>query len=124
VTKDHRRRWTGFAVALTVTFTVWDAQQIGFSTPVGSLLPIKNLVALRMMRPEQKAPPVLASLRASIQTNSSRKQATGSPRTFDDSNCFRYALALPGDWLNDLCSQPKSGESTRGPPRMDPPTLC
>ncbi len=120
-TKDRRRRWTGLAVALTVTFTVCDAHQIGLSPAGGFLLPSKSFASLRMMRPEQKATPILASLRISNPALISRKQAPGAPRYFDDSKCFRYALSLPEGWLNPLCPQPKSGESTRGPPRMDPP---
>jgi hypothetical protein len=124
VTKDRRRTWTGLAVALTVTFTVCDAQQIHLSPSEGFLLPIKNLVSLQMMRTEQKAPPILAPFRISNQIFASRKPAPGTPRHFDDSKCFRYALILPDCWLNPLCSQPNSGESTRGPPRMDPPIFC
>ncbi len=63
VTKERMRRWTGFAVALTVTFAVCDAQQIGLSPSDGSLLSLKTLTSLRMVRPEQKAPPVIAPLR-------------------------------------------------------------
>jgi hypothetical protein len=124
VTKDRRRRWTGLAVALTVILAVCDAQQIGLSPSDGFLLPIQNLASLRMMRPEQKAPPILAPLRVSNQAFASRKQASGAPRNFDGSKCFRYALISPGCYLNTLCPQPNSGESTRGPPRMDPPTFC
>ena len=107
-------------MALIVTFTVCDAQQIGLSPSDASLLQ-KNLAAVRTVRPEQKTPPVLAPLRVSNQAFASRKQASGTPRYFDGSKCFRYALIPPGGWLNTLCSQPNSGESTRGPPRMDPP---
>jgi hypothetical protein len=124
VTTERRRRWTGLAVALTVTFTACDAQQIGLSPSDGFLSPNKNLASLRMMRPEQKAPPVLAPLRVFNQAFASRKQVSGTPRSFDESKCFRYALLSPACRLNTLCSQPNSGESTRGPPRMDPPIFC
>lgn len=72
-----------------------------------------------MMRPEQKAPLVLVPLRVSDQALANRKQATSTLR-YDDSQGFRYALILPGCWLNTLCSQPNSGERTRGPPRPAP----
>ena len=77
-----------------------------------------------MMLPEQKAPPILSPLRLSDQAYTSRKQASANPRFFDGSKQFRYALHLPACWLVALCPQPKSGETTRGPPRMDPPVSC
>jgi hypothetical protein len=77
-----------------------------------------------MVRPEQKAPPMLSPLRLSDQTYGSRKQAPGTPRSYDGSKYFRYALSLPFVSMVALCPQPKSGETTRGPPRMDPPLLC
>jgi hypothetical protein len=124
VTKERRRRWTGFAVALTVTFTVCDAQQIGLSPSGSLLLPIKNPASMRMMIPEQKAPPVLAPWSISNQAFVSRKQSAGAPRYFDGSKCFRYALISPRCWLHTLCSQPNSSENTRGPPRRGPPLFC
>jgi hypothetical protein len=124
VTKERMRRWTGFAVALTVTIAVCDAQQIGLSPSDGSLLSLKTLTSLRMVRPEQKAPPVIAPLRFSNQAFASRKQAAGTFRYFDGSKCFRYALISPGAWSNALCSQVNSDKRTRDPPRMDPPFFC
>jgi hypothetical protein len=112
------------AVALTVTFTACDARQIDLSPSDGFLLPINNLACLRMMRPEQKAPPALAPMRISNQAFASRKQAPGPFRYFDDPKCFGDALISPGCWLNTLCPQPNSGESTRGPPRRDPLIFC
>ena len=111
-------------VALTVTFTVCDAQQIGLSPSDGSSLAIKYLASWRTVRPVQKAPPILAPLRVTSQSFASRKQATGTPRYFDVSKCFRYALVSPACGLKGLSSQQKSGETTRGPPRMDPPISC
>ena len=111
-------------MALTVTFTVCDAQQIGLSPSGPLLLPIKNLASLRTMPPEQKAPPVLGPLSNSNQAFVSRKQAAGTPRHFDGSKCFRYALISPRCWLHTLCSQPNSGENTRGPPLRGPPFFC
>jgi hypothetical protein len=111
-------------MALTVTFTVCDAQQVRLSSPEDFLLPIKNFVSLRMMRTEQKAPLILAPFRISNEIFASRKQGAGTPRNFGGLKNFRYALLLPDCWLNPLCPQPNSGESTRGPPRMDPPIFC
>jgi len=107
-------------MALIVTFTVCDAQQIGLSPSDASLLQ-KNLAAVRTVRPEQKTPPVLAPLRVSNQAFASRKQVAGAPCHFDGSKCFRYALIPSYCWLLILCPQPNSGESTRGPPRGAPP---
>jgi hypothetical protein len=111
-------------VALTVTLTVCDAQQIGLSPSEGSLLSLKNMASWRTMLPEQKTPPAIASLRVSNQALVSRKPATGTLRYFDGSKCFRYALISPGAWWNSLCSQTSSGKRTRDPPRMDPPIFC
>ena len=124
VTKERGRRWTGLAVALTVTFTVCDAQQIGLSPSVAFLPPDKNPALLRMMRPEQKAPLLLVPLRVSDQALVNRKQPTGTLRHDDDSHGFRYALILPGSLLTTLCSQLNSGERTRGPPREAHPIFC
>jgi hypothetical protein len=124
VTKERRRRWTGFAVALTVTFTVCDAQQMGLS-PSGSLLSTtKNLAFMGTVRPEQKTPPALTPLRLVNEAFVSRKQVSGTPCSFDGARCFRYALATPDSWFKPLCPQPNSGESTRGPPRGGPSLLC
>jgi hypothetical protein len=120
VTKECRRKWTGLAVALTVTFTVCDARQIGLSPSGGIPLPIQNGASLQMMRPEQKAPPLFAPLRVSNQAFASRKQASGTLRHFDGAKCFQYGLISPACRLNTLCPQPNSGESTRGPPRRGP----
>jgi hypothetical protein len=124
VTKERRRKWTGLAVALTVTFTVCDAQQVGLSPSAIFLLASKNYFALRMMRPEQKAPPILAPMRVSNQAFASRKQAAGIPRQFNGLHFFRYALISQNCGLDALISQPNSAEKTRGPPRLGPPFLC
>jgi hypothetical protein len=123
VTEERRRKWTGFAVALVVTFTVCDAQQIGLSPSGGISLP--TLVAtVRTVLPEQKTPPVLVPMRLFNEAFASRKQASTTPRPFDGSRGFRYAWIQPDCWLNAPGSQPNSGQITRGPPRMDPPISC
>jgi hypothetical protein len=111
-------------VALTVTFTVCDAQQIGLSPSGGLLLPIQKLVLLRSVRPEQKTPPAMTPLRVCTEALVSRKQFSGTPCSYNDINRFRYALISADSWLQPLCPQPKSGETNRGPPRMDPPFSC
>ena len=124
MTHERRRKWTGLAVALTVTFTVCDAQQIGFLPSDGFLLPGKNLALLRMVRPEQKAPSLLAALSAGNQAFASRKQAAGAPGYFNAAKCFRYALITPACWLRVLGLRFNSCESPRAPPLMDPPIFC
>ena len=114
----------GFAVSLTVTFTVCDAQQIALSPSGAPLSPTENLATLRTVRPEQKTPPVLAPLRVSDQSLASRKQIVGTPRYFDSSKCYRYSLIPARCWLKSLSSQLNSGQTTRGPPLMDPPHFC
>lgn len=124
LTPERRRRWTGFAVALTVTFTVCDAQQISLSPSAADLLSLASHVSVRTILPEQKAPPVLSPLRITLQTNASRKQGSVPVRAFDGSKCFRYSLVAPPSWLNNLSSQAYSGKRTRDPPLMDPPIFC
>jgi hypothetical protein len=123
VTKECRRKWTGFAVALTVTFTVCDAQQIGLSPSDGLALPYK-IALMHSVRPEQKTPPTLTPLRVCSEAFVIRKQVSGTPRAYDRSNGYRYAFVSSDSWLKPLCPQPNSGETNRGPPRMDPPISC
>jgi len=87
-------------------------------------LPINTLAFLRPVLPEQKTPPVLAPVRLLNEAFVCRKQVSGTPRYSDNSNCYRYSLISPYAWFKALCPQPNSGESTRGPPLMDPPILC
>ena len=124
ITKERRRRWTGFAVALTVTLTVCDAQQIALSPSGGLSSPLGNLAVMHSARPEQKTPPALTPLRVCNEAFVIRKQVAGTPRTYDRSNGFRFAFISSDSWLKPLRPQPNSGETNRGPPRMDPPTLC
>jgi hypothetical protein len=63
-------------------------------------------------------------MRISSQFFASRKQISSSPRSFDGSKTFRYALLSPDCRFNALCPQPNSSESTRGPPRRGPPIFC
>jgi len=123
VTEERRRRWIGFAVALTVTLTVCDAQQVALPSGA-SLLSRVNIAALQTMLPEQKAPPAILNLSVFNQAYASRKLANGPFRYFDGSKCCRYALIPASDWRNSICSQADSFKKTRDPPRMDPPFSC
>ena len=111
-------------MALTVTFTVCDAQQVGLSPSGAFLLATHNLASLRTVRPEQKAPPTITPVRVCNEAFVIRKQVTGTPRAYDRSNGFSFAFISSDSWLKPLRPQPNSGETNRGPPRMDPPTLC
>jgi hypothetical protein len=110
-------------VALTVTFTVCDAQQIGLSSSGIALSAGRLTCSLPSTRPEQKSPPDLSPLRVSNQTFASRKQAPGEPKAASTPT-FRYAIALPACPAAAPSPEPKSGEITRGPPLMDPPIFC
>lgn len=76
------------------------------------------------MRPAQKATPVISQLRVTTVGYTSRKQPLGTPVAFNGTRNFRYVLSLPTPWTIHLCPQPNSAETTRGPPRMDPPFFC
>ena len=122
-TEDRRRRWTGLAVALTVTFTVCDAQQIGLSPSDGALFGGDHVVYSPSVRPEQKTTPVLAPFRIVNEALASRKQPIESARTFAPA-ASPIAILLPTSAFVLLSYQSKAGETTRGPPRMDPPLSC
>jgi hypothetical protein len=124
ITVEQRRRWIGLAVALTVTFTVCDARQINLSLAGDDLLPLKGPSSTRMTPAEQKAPQELGTMSTSPQIFASREQVFSAPHSFDGSKCFRYSLISVATWLQTLCSERISSESTRGPPLMDPPTSC
>ncbi len=111
-------------MALTVTFTVCDAQQISLSASEGLLSSVTSLALMHSVRPEQKAPPTLTPLRVCTESFVTRKLIAGTPQTYDHSNGFHYAYISSDSWFKPLCPQPHSGETNRGPPRMDPPTLC
>jgi hypothetical protein len=115
VTKDRRRRWTGFAAALTVTFTVCDAQQIGLS-PSGPGIS-KNVfeVAVRTSRDEQKAPPQLGPLPTSNQAETSRLSVAATAACAPARTFGRENLAITFG-LNELGGAPGSEQNTRGPP--------
>jgi hypothetical protein len=66
---------------------------------------------------------MLAPFRASTESLACRKQPVDLPRTFDADTC-ELGRALPDKPLDLLSWQSIAGESTRGPPRMDPPCSC
>jgi hypothetical protein len=110
-------------VALTVTFTVCDAQQIGLSPSAGVLWGDPGVALARSVRPEQKATPTLAPFRAPIEVFASRKQPSENGRSFGQGG-FRYVLKARSDGLRSLCFLSRLGQTTRGPPLMDPPLSC
>jgi hypothetical protein len=108
---------------LTVTFTVCDAQQIGLSPAVGILLGGQQVSVSRTVRSEQKATPVLAPFRAANEVFVSRKQSMEAARSFT-SGVSEISLAVPAGAFALLSCQSPAGETTRGPPPMDPPHSC
>jgi hypothetical protein len=110
-------------VALTVTFTVCNAQQIGLSPADGILFGGQRVSLSRTVRPEQKTTPVLAPFRAVNEAIASRKQLIESPRTFAP-GVSEIAMALPARTFALFSCRSKAGETTRGPPLMDPPRSC
>ena len=124
VTRSYRRRWTGLVVALSVTLTVCDAQQVGLSPSYRFLLISPDLAAFQNKRPEQKAPQAMGTWRIFNQTLSSRGPASGASRYLDGTKAFQYALAPLTCLSSPFCLRVNSCESPRAPPRMDPPTFC
>lgn len=110
-------------MALTVTFTVCDAQQIGSSSSQFLSWAQLNLASASSMLPEQKAPSLLAPLAISQQTFAVRRSQDSTSGEHNPSDCFHYALVLPS-CRTSLSSRSNSYETTRGPPRMDPPIPC
>jgi hypothetical protein len=111
-------------VALTVTFTVCDAQQIGLSPSMESLLITGNRLAFQIKRPDQKAPQDLGPTRLVNEAYASRGQISGGSRHLDGAQAFQYMLAAPISWASPFCQRLNSCESPRAPPLMDPPTFC
>jgi hypothetical protein len=112
------------AVALTVTFTVCDAQQIGLSPSGDLLLMTLRPVSFQTNRPVQKTPSDLGPLRLSNEGLASRSQFAGSSRNPNDSKGFQYSLVVPICWAKPFFLRLNSCESPRAPPPMDPPTFC
>jgi hypothetical protein len=108
-------------VALTATLTVCGAQQTGLSSSADSFL--SAAVFAGSVRPEQKATPMLAPFRVSTESPACRKQPIDLPRTFGADPC-ELGDALPAKPVDLLSCQSIAGETTRGPPRMDPPCSC
>ena len=125
VTKSRRRRWTGLVVALSVTLTVCDAQQVGLSPSYRFLFMNQDLASFQMKRTEQKAPQAMGPWVAYIEAAASRGPATGFSRYLHRNEAFQYALSpLSGTSDPYFCLRLNSCESPRAPPPMDPPTFC
>ncbi len=122
-THECRRRWTGLALALTVSFTVCDARQVGASLSHGAWLSVAGQVAFRMVRPEQKATPALDPLPAPRQSFTAREPILRAPSLDSAPPPRRTALPLVSG-AAFVCSQSILDEWTRGPPLMDPPHFC
>jgi hypothetical protein len=111
-------------VALTVTFTVCDAQQIGLSPASVFSLSYQNLSAFQTKLDEQKATQDLPTLMIPNQLVSAREQGAGTGRENETTLIFSYLL-MPGIcWTNPFCLRLNSCESPRAPPLMDPPISC
>ena len=124
VTKSSRRRWTGLVVALSVTFTVCDAQQVGFSPSYRFLSITQDLAFFQMKRTDQKSPQAMEPWRVINQLSSNRALAVGGSRHFESLKPCRYALLIPTSETTPFCLRLNSCESPRAPPPMDPPTFC
>jgi hypothetical protein len=119
------RKWTGLFVALTVTFAVCDAQQIGLSPSCGLLSSMKagfTRLVFQMERPEQKAPQGVEMVRVSTPTFAARSQMDATPTGFEFTD-FPCSPLRPASGLDLHGLRLNSCESTRAPP-MDPPTFC
>ena len=124
VSKSCRRRWTGLVVALSVTLTVCDAQQVGLSPSYSFLLISQDLTPFQMKRTEQKAPQDLSAWQAFDPSVSSRPQVSGAARYLNNTKAFQYALAPVACLRDPFSLRINSCESPRAPPPMDPPTSC
>jgi hypothetical protein len=113
-------------VALTVSFTVSDAQAIGLFRSCSlddALSSLPCFASLQMERSEQKAPYDLAFTRAAVDLRIARALLTGTTSFPDNRSGFSYRRG--GDVLNSkaFCCQVNACESPRAPPLMDPPFL-
>jgi hypothetical protein len=110
-------------VALSVTFTVCDAQQIGLSPSDGSSSFSARLASYQTKRPEQKTPQVILGPML-VSDESAATRLAGSSRLGDANNYFQYGLAQALFWSVSFCPRLNSCESPRAPPLMDPPLSC
>ena len=109
-------------MALTATCTVCAAQQIGLSPSASAISDGWHAVIAGSVRPEQKTTPVLAPFRAT-ELLASRKQPVESTRALG-AGPREFDRVLPVSEENLFSCQSKAGETTRGPPLMDPPRSC
>lgn len=118
----HGRRWTGLVVALTVTFTVCDAQQIVLSAS-RAMPSLDGLSFFQTKLPEQKAPQALGPIPIFNETMAIRG-TSGSSRHLRNPRDFQYAFAPLALRSASFCLRLNSFESPRAPPFMDPPISC
>jgi hypothetical protein len=109
-------------VALTVSFTVCDAQQI--SVPSSDLLSsVTHFTSFQMERDAQKSPYDLNITRLG-QDGRLVRALTSSPERFPAApRALQYVLSSAFPWTHPFCWQVNSCESPRAPPLMDPPQL-
>ena len=107
------------AVALTVSLTLCDADELGASRSCLSSA-CAYLSSFQMERPAQKAPRDLSFWRLTEDAGMSRTLASSGSRVVDDELGFRYTLGASRPWLQLLGSQINAFESPRAPPREGP----
>ena len=109
-------------MALTVTCTVVGAQEIGLSPSATAIANGWNAVVTGSVLPEQKTTPVLAPYRAT-ELLASRKQPVETTRALG-AGASESGRVLPLCQRVLFSYQSTAGETTRGPPLMDPPRFC
>jgi hypothetical protein len=82
-----------------------------------------NALVTGSVLPEQKTTPVLAPFRAPNETLVSRKAPVDAPRALE-ARTSEFGRILPASEAELLSYQSIAGETTRGPPLMDPPRFC
>jgi len=110
-------------VALTVTCTLCGSQQISLSPSAAALGDGAHAVLTGSVLPVQKTTPVIAPFRAPNETLASRKPPVETSRVLD-SRSREFGRVLPACEAVLLSCQSLAGETTRGPPLMDPPRFC
>jgi hypothetical protein len=119
----QRRKWTGWAVAFTVSLTVCNAGSALALSPqlYGGLPAFTFLSSFQIKRPEQKAPHDLNVIRVSSDQRISRSFASGAAQFTERSGGVQYLGVADSLGGNAFGSSTDSCESPRAPPLMDPP---
>jgi hypothetical protein len=113
--KSRRRAWTGFVVALTVSFTVCDGEQISAAPSYASSV-FSYFASFQMERPEQKAPCDLAFWRLAEDSGMNRSLVASGSRVMGDEPGFQYVLSAARPWLKLFGWHINAFESPRAPP--------